>query len=139
MTLLEKPPLYRTSSRHSITHVNVSVGLGYRDLVNAFERTLGRWDPAVGDALAQAGASWAEVEAKVAEAAKPFGIVRMVKVDQGRLTSLSGKVKRCSLYFVGNPVIANQIITFLTSGYTLTMHNEGYQTEVPCFQLYSSS
>ena len=30
--------------------------------------------------------------------------------DQGALTSLSGKAKRCSLYIVGNPVIANDIL-----------------------------
>jgi uncharacterized protein (DUF302 family) len=32
------------------------------------------------------------------------------RADQGQITSLSGREKRCSLYLVGNPVIANEII-----------------------------
>jgi uncharacterized protein (DUF302 family) len=31
-------------------------------------------------------------------------------VDQGSVTSLSGVLKRCALYLVGNPVIANGIL-----------------------------
>ena len=42
--------------------------------------------------------------------AEPFGLMVMVKIDQGRITSLSGKAKKCTLYIVGNTVIANQII-----------------------------
>jgi uncharacterized protein (DUF302 family) len=42
--------------------------------------------------------------------AEPFGLMVHAKIDQGRITSLSGKSKMCSLYTVGNPVIANQII-----------------------------
>jgi len=42
--------------------------------------------------------------------AEPFGLMVMVRIDQGRITSLSGKAKKCTLYIVGNPVIANQII-----------------------------
>jgi uncharacterized protein (DUF302 family) len=33
------------------------------------------------------------------------------RADQGKITSLSGQEKRCSLYLVGNPVIADQIIS----------------------------
>jgi uncharacterized protein (DUF302 family) len=42
--------------------------------------------------------------------AEPFGLMVLAKIDQGRITSLSGKSKSCSLYLVGNPVIANRII-----------------------------
>jgi len=71
---------------------------------------LGRWDPILGESLSREAASWPKVEATVAKTAEPFGLVLMTKIDQGRLTSLSGKAKHCSLYLVGNPVIANQII-----------------------------
>ena len=55
-------------------------------------------------------AATAKLKAEGAKAGEPFGLMVMAKIDQGRLTSLSGKVKHCSLYLVGNPVIANQII-----------------------------
>ena len=91
-------------------HVSVSTDYDYDQLIQAFEQSLGQWDPASGNSLTREAASWLKVEATVAKIAEPFGLVRMARIDQGRLTSLSGKVKRCSLYLVGNPVIANQII-----------------------------
>jgi uncharacterized protein (DUF302 family) len=100
----------RTNSHPSVTHVSVSTGLGYDQLIEAFERSLGHWDPVSGEALWREAANWPKVEAAVAKAGEPFGLMVMAKIDQGRLTSLSGKVKHCSLYLVGNPVVANQII-----------------------------
>ena len=35
----------------------------------------------------------------------------IARADLGAIASLSGREKRCSLYLVGNPVIANQIIS----------------------------
>jgi uncharacterized protein (DUF302 family) len=34
----------------------------------------------------------------------------IASLDQGQLTSLSGRVKMCRLYLVGNPVIASTMI-----------------------------
>jgi uncharacterized protein (DUF302 family) len=41
----------------------------------------------------------------------PRGLMIIFRADQGKITSLSGQEKRCSLYLVGNPVIADQIIS----------------------------
>ena len=100
----------RTSSPPSVAHINLNTGLDYHQLIQAFERLVGHWDPTLGASLWKEAASWPKVEATVAKAGEPFGLMVMAKIDQGRLTSLSGKVKHCSLYLVGNPVIANQII-----------------------------
>jgi uncharacterized protein (DUF302 family) len=100
----------RTSSHPSVAHINLNTGLDYHQLIQAFERSVGHWDPTLGASLWKEAASWPKVEATVAKAGEPFGLMVMAKIDQGRLTSLSGKVKHCSLYLVGNPVIANQII-----------------------------
>jgi uncharacterized protein (DUF302 family) len=100
----------RTISRPTVIHVSVGTGLRYDRLIEAFERSVGHWNPASGEALWKETAAWPKVEAAVAEAGEPFGLMVMAKIDQGRLTSLSGKVKHCSLYLVGNPVIANRII-----------------------------
>ena len=37
------------------------------------------------------------------------GLMIIFRANQGAITSLSGRAKRCSLYIVGNPVIANRI------------------------------
>jgi hypothetical protein len=110
--------LDRTSSHSSVTHISVSTGLGYQQLIEAFERSVGHWDPATGASLRRERASWPKVEATVAKAGEPIGVMVMAKIDQGRLTSLSGKTKHCRLYLVGNPVIADQIID--TSALTAT-------------------
>jgi uncharacterized protein (DUF302 family) len=54
----------------------------------------------------------------------------MAKIDQGRLTSLSGTAKHCTLYLVGNPVIANQIIDIDLRGsfyvpFRVAIHDDG--------------
>src|ERR1700722_4985941 len=94
----------------SIAHVNVATGLPYDRLIEVFESSLERWDPIAGEPLWKQRASWPEVETAIAKMAEPFGLMVLAKIDQGRITSLSGKSKMCSLYMVGNPVIANQII-----------------------------
>ena len=100
----------QTPVNFSTLHVSVATGLPYHRLIEAFERSLGKWDPAAGEPLWNEKASWPDVEAAIEKMAEPFGLMVMVKIDQGRITSLSGRTKMCSLYLVGNPVIANQII-----------------------------
>jgi hypothetical protein len=77
----------------SISHVNVATGLPYDRLIPAFEASLGKWDPVAGAPLWEKKASWPEVETAIAKMAEPFGLMVMVKIDQGRITSLSGKEK----------------------------------------------
>jgi len=93
-----------------VNHDDISTGLSYDPLVTAFERELGRWEPASGAALAERTAPWSEVEREVDRMAGPHGLMIFYRADQGAVASLSGRPKRCSLYLVGNPVIANQII-----------------------------
>ncbi len=63
---------------------------------------------------------------------EPFGLMVLAKIDQGRITSLSGKSKMCSLYMVGNPVIANRIIEIDLRGsfyvpFRVAVHDDGGQ------------
>lgn len=75
-----------------------------------FEHTLGHWNDADGAAFVKRKAPWTEVQARIWMVANPHGLMIFHKVDQGTLTSLSGKVKHCALYLVGNPDTANSII-----------------------------
>ncbi len=99
------------ASTAAVERVDIWTGLTYDVLVRAFERELGHWDPAAGNLLVERQASWSAVERDVERMAGPHGLMIFFRVNQGAVTSLSGKVKRCSLYLVGNPVIANQILS----------------------------
>ena len=93
-----------------IQHTRVATGLSYDVAIDAFERELGHLDPAASQRLVERKAAWSEVEREVAASAGPHGLVIISQLDLGRITSLSGREKRCALYLVGNPVIANGII-----------------------------
>jgi uncharacterized protein (DUF302 family) len=98
------------SSKAPIDHVAVAMGLPYDKLVAAFEAELGRLDPAVVQALVERRATWSEVEKEIERVGGAPGLMIVASADQGAITSLSGKAKRCRLYLVGNPVIADKII-----------------------------
>ena len=94
----------------TIQHERVATGLGYDQLVHAFERELGHLDPLVPKHLIEWKAAWSEVEREIGKAAGPHGLMIIARADQGSLISLAGREKRCSLYLVGNPLIASRII-----------------------------
>ena len=81
-----------------------------RSAGQAFERELGHLDPLVPKHLVEWKAPWSEVEREIGKAAGPHGLMIIARADQGSLISLAGREKRCSLYLVGNPVIASRII-----------------------------
>jgi uncharacterized protein (DUF302 family) len=110
MTGNEKRGAGLVASRVTTQHISIATGLTYDDLVRGFERELGRWDLAAADRLLKSNASWSEVEREVDRMAGPRGLMIFTRINQGEIISLSGESKRCSLYLVGNPVIANKII-----------------------------
>jgi uncharacterized protein (DUF302 family) len=103
------------ASSVTIQHTSIATGLTYNDLVRGFERELGRWDLAAADRLLKSNASWSEVEREVDRMAGR-GLMIFTRINQGEIISLSGEVKWCSLYLVGNPVIANKIISIDVRG-----------------------
>jgi uncharacterized protein (DUF302 family) len=97
------------SSKAAIEHVTVPMRLPYDRLVSAFEAELGHLDPAVTKALVERRASWSEVEKEIERIGGVHGLMIIASANQGVVTSLSGKMKRCMLYLIGNPVIAKII------------------------------
>ena len=73
-----------------IQHTRFHTGLSYDALVHAFERELGRLDPALPRTLVERKAAWDEVQREIGAAARPHGLMIIAHFDQGRLTSLSG-------------------------------------------------
>jgi uncharacterized protein (DUF302 family) len=93
-----------------IERADVSTGLSYPALVAAFERELPQLDPATIAGLAERKAPWDEVEREIGRIAGPRGLMILGRFSQGAITSLAGQVLQCSLYIVGNPVIAARIL-----------------------------
>jgi uncharacterized protein (DUF302 family) len=100
--------MYKTAL---IKREDIPTGLSYNALVAAFEREMGRWDKAMESSLIQQKSSWEKVKNIFLNMAGPHGLMIFFRVDQGRLTSLHNGIKRCSLYIVGNGVIAEQILS----------------------------
>ena len=93
-----------------IEHTEVATGLSYEALVERFEQTLDRWQPSKAEAFVKSRAAWAEVQAEASRVGGARGLMIIDKADQGALTSLSGRTKKCRMYLVGNPVIASGIL-----------------------------
>ena len=55
-------------------------------------------------------ATWRDVEALMDRTAGPTGFVALARLDQGALFRLSGHPIQATLYLVGNPVIAREIL-----------------------------
>ena len=99
-----------TRATATIEHTRIATGLSYDALVVAFERELGHLDSKLTEDLVKRKASWDDVRGAIDQVGGPHGLMVIFRADQGQITSLSGREKRCSLYLVGNPVIANEII-----------------------------
>jgi uncharacterized protein (DUF302 family) len=98
------------TSRVVVEHVEVPTALTYDDLIHAFERELGRLDAAAARSWVAQKTPWSEVRSEIERMAGPRGLMIIYRADQGAITSLAGTSRRSSLYIVGNPVIANEII-----------------------------
>jgi len=102
--------MFSTHQQVTVTRISTVTTLPYDAAVEKFEHTLGHWNDADGVAFVKRKAPWPEVQTRIWMVANPHGLMIFHKVDQGTLTSLSGKVKHCALYLVGNPDTANNII-----------------------------
>ena len=95
---------------HAIQSTRVATRRTYDDLVRVFASELGHLDPVVSRQLVEWKADWSEVERVIEGMAGRHELMIIARVELGSLTSLRGQERRCSLYLVGNPVIASQII-----------------------------
>jgi uncharacterized protein (DUF302 family) len=97
-----------TSMTNPVARITVETGFTFETLVAAFEKQLGRYDRSVGAELVKKNASWEEVSATIEAMAGPHGLMIMSHLELGRTVSLKGTPRQCSLYLVGNPLIASE-------------------------------
>jgi uncharacterized protein (DUF302 family) len=97
-----------TSMTNPVERITVETGFSFERLIAAFEKQLGRYDRAVGAELVKKKASWKEVSATIEAMAGPHGLMIMSHLELGPTVPLQGTRRQCSLYLVGNPLIASK-------------------------------
>jgi len=95
--------------KFQVERVDHSSAKPFEKLVTAFEEKCPLGEVAALTQLAVRQASKPEIEKAVEGMTGELGFMALVKIDQGPLVSLLGKPKRMTLYYLGNPVIANQM------------------------------
>jgi uncharacterized protein (DUF302 family) len=91
-----------------VERISVETGFSFGELVAAFEKQLGRYDRTTGAELVRKQASWEVVSMTIEAMAGPHGLMIMSHLELGRTVSLKGILRQCSLYLVGNPLIASE-------------------------------
>ncbi|WP_232037356.1 DUF302 domain-containing protein [Sphingobium amiense] len=94
----------------SLDRVIFTSDLPYRELVPAFEAQLGRYDHPIGEQLVRDQATWSDAEATIGRMQGPHGMMIFFRIDLGPTASLKGQRRECTLYLIGNPLIATQIV-----------------------------
>ena len=92
-------------SRFMVNHVRLATTKPFEDVAKAFERQLGRFDPAAYQSLAGSGDSEG-VRARIEAMAGPSGFMLFGTSDHGVLLRLAGQKRKAVQYVVGNPLFA---------------------------------
>ncbi len=96
------------TTRIPVDHVRLTTDKPFGDVIQAFERQLGRFDPEVYKALAEGGDAEG-AKAKIEAMAGPSGFMLFGTQDHGSLLRLAGQKKKAVQYVVGNPLFALQM------------------------------
>ena len=95
-------------SRFTVDHVRLATDKPFEEVVKAFERQLGRFDPDVRRAAAESGDTEA-ARARIEAMAGPSGLMLFGTQDHGALLRLAGQKRKAIQYVVGNPLVALQM------------------------------
>jgi uncharacterized protein (DUF302 family) len=95
-------------SRFTVDHVRRTTDKPFEEVVKAFERQLGTFDPDVRKAAAESGDTEA-AKARIEAMAGPSGLMLFGTQDHGALLRLAGQKRKAIQYVVGNPLVALQM------------------------------
>jgi uncharacterized protein (DUF302 family) len=95
-------------SRFVVDHVRLETNKPFEEVVKAFERQLGTFDPDVRRAATESGDTEA-AKAKIGAMAGPSGFMLFGTQDHGALLRLAGQKRKAIQYVVGNPLFALQM------------------------------
>jgi uncharacterized protein (DUF302 family) len=89
-----------------VRHVSVELKTGFESFTERFEKSLGRFDPAMVKDLATAPA---DARKRLENAAGEEGLMLFNIQDHGKLLSIVGAPRKAKQYVLGNPLIAIQM------------------------------
>jgi uncharacterized protein (DUF302 family) len=92
----------------TVVHIRRTTTKPFGEVTTALERQLGRFDPAVYQALATNGDTEA-VKAKIEAMVGPSGFMLFATHNHGALLRLAGQRRKAVQYIVGNPLFALQM------------------------------
>jgi hypothetical protein len=93
-------------SRFTVDHVRLTTDKPFEEVVHAFERQLGRFDPEVSRSLAT-GENAEGARAKIEAMAGPSGFMLFGTNDHGALLRLAGQKRKAIQFVVGNPLFSS--------------------------------
>ena len=99
-----------TNTMYQATRVTYDSARGFADTKSSFDEHVPLLDPGVAIDLVIHGASWEQVQSAVNARIGPSGLVALARLEQGLLLSLSGEALQASLYLVGNPLVAREVL-----------------------------
>jgi uncharacterized protein (DUF302 family) len=94
-----------TVTSTTVTHLDFKSSKPFADVIAAFEKQLGKFDPAIGKSFSS-GSNPAEIEAKIHAMEGSSGLMIFAVRDHGQLLSLKGRKALGRQYEVGNPLVA---------------------------------
>jgi uncharacterized protein (DUF302 family) len=97
-----------TDTTFTVAHIRRTTDKPFDDVTKAVERQLGRFDPAVYQALATNGDA-AAAKAKIEAMVGPSGFMLFATHNHGALLRLAGQKHKAVQYIVGNPLFALQM------------------------------
>jgi uncharacterized protein (DUF302 family) len=90
---------------HTMTRIDVYTGIPFDEFLTAFESAAPRYDPIPMQRIVEAGGTWDDVRAKVAENA-PNELMVYAKIDAVPLLGVAGHDVKAVEYLLGNDIIA---------------------------------
>jgi uncharacterized protein (DUF302 family) len=100
-----------TEYRFPVDHVRMTADRPFVDVQAAFERQLGKFEPAVRSALAEAG-DLEKARARIEAMAGSSGFMLFGKTDHGTLLRIVGQQRKAVQYVVGNPLFAVEMTRY---------------------------
>jgi len=97
-------------SANAILRIDVQTPMRFQALMEAFEKELGHWDATLGAELVEGQAQWDLARESISAMAGEQGLMIFAKINQGEIASLAGTPRFCTIYLVGNAVIATEIL-----------------------------
>ncbi len=99
-----------TDTVYQATRVTYDSARGFAETQSSFDEHVPLLEPAVVIDLVITEASWQQVQSAVNTRIGSSGLVALARIEQGLLLSLGGEALEASLYLVGNPLVAREVL-----------------------------